>query len=135
MKKNYETNQLIISIAFIFITVSNILLINIFLKRYRTYKTIDSIVITDNYVQAIITDEELKLLRSSNYLYIDNERLKMRIVSIEKNLLTRNKKKYHEVIIKVQFKKIYKDNDYIKLTIYDKKEKIINIFKSCWKEE
>ena len=30
---------------------------------------------------------------------------------------------------------IYKDNDYVKLTIYDKKEKLFSIFKSCWKEE
>lgn len=135
LKKNYENNQLIISITFLFLIMSFFLLINVFCKRYRTYKTIDSIMITKNYVQTFITEEELKLLRSSKYLYINNERLKMRIISVQKDILSRNEIKYHEVIIKVILSKEYKDNDYIKLTIYSKKEQVLNIFKACWKEE
>ncbi len=135
MKKNYERNQLIITIIFIFIIITIILLINLFKFRYRTYKNINSIVVTDNYLEAIVNNNDLKLLNSSNYLYIDNKKIKRRIISIEKNVLTKNNKSYHDVIIRVKFPHKYKDNDYIKLTLYDKKEKLINIFKSCWKED
>lgn len=135
MKKNYERNQFIITITFLFIIILVILIINIFKFRYRTYKTINSIVVTDNYLEIIINSEDLKLLNSSNYLYIDNKRQKREIISIEKNIMNKDKVTYHDVIIKVKFPKSYRDNDYIKLTLYNKKKRLFNIFKSCWKEE
>ncbi len=135
MKNNYERNQLIITITFLLLIVAIILLINLFKYRYRTYKNINSIVVTDNYLQLLISSKDLKLLNSSNYLYIDNKRIRREIISIEKDVLKRKNLSYHDVIIRVKFPHKYKDNDYVKLTIYDKKEKLFNIFKSCWKEE
>lgn len=135
MKKNYEKNQLIITMSFLLIVIFIILLINLFKHRYRTYKNINSIVVTENYLELIINSNDLKLLNSSNYLYIDNKKKKREIISIEKDVLKRNNVTYHDVIIRVKFPNKYKDNDYVKLTIYDKKEKLFSIFKSCWKEE
>lgn len=135
MKKNYEKNQLIITMTFLFLVIFIILLINLFKHRYRTYKNINSIVVTENYLELIINSNDLKLLNSSNYLYIDNKKKKREIISIEKDVLKRNNITYHDVIIRVKFPNKYKDNDYVKLTIYDKKEKLFSIFKSCWKEE
>lgn len=135
MKKNYEKNQLIITMSFLLIVIFIILLINLFKHRYRTYKNINSIVVTENYLELIINSNDLKLLNSSNYLYIDNKKKKREIISIEKDVLKRNNITYHDVIIRVKFPNKYKDNDYVKLTIYDKKEKLFSIFKSCWKEE
>lgn len=135
MKKNYEKNQLIITMTFLFIVIFIILLINLFKHRYRTYKNINSIVVTENYLELIINSNDLKLLNSSNYLYIDNKKKKREIISIEKDVLKRNNITYHDVIIRVKFPNKYKDNDYVKLTIYNKKEKLFSIFKSCWKEE
>ena len=135
MKKNYEKNQLIITMTFLFIVIFIILLINLFKHRYRTYKNINSIVVTENYLELIINSNDLKLLNSSNYLYIDNKKEKREIISIEKDVLKRDNITYHDVIIRVKFPNKYKDNDYVKLTIYDKKEKLFSIFKSCWKEE
>lgn len=135
MKKNYEKNQLIITMSFLLIVIFIIILINLFKHRYRTYKNINSIVVTENYLELIINSNDLKLLNSSNYLYIDNKKKKREIISIEKDVLKRNNVTYHDVIIRVKFPNKYKDNDYVKLTIYDKKEKLFSIFKSCWKEE
>ena len=135
MKKNYEKNQLIITMSFLLIVIFIILLINLFKHRYRTYKNINSIVVTENYLELIINSNDLKLLNSSNYLYIDNKKKKREIISIEKDVLKRDNITYHDVIIRVKFPNKYKDNDYVKLTIYDKKEKLFSIFKSCWKEE
>ncbi len=135
MKKNYERNQFIITITFFVLIITIILLLNLFKFRYRTYKNINSIVITDNYLELIVNNNDLKLLNSSNYLYIDNKKLKRKIISIEKNVLKKHNQTYHDVIIRVKFSPKYKDNDYVKLTLYDKKEKLVNIFKSCWKED
>ncbi len=135
MKKNYENNQLIISLSFIFLIISIVFMINLLTKNYRTFKNIDSIVISDKYLELIITDEDLKLLQESKSILIDNKKVRMSLINVERNVLKRNNISYHEVIIKTIFDKKYRENDYIKLTIYNKKEKIFNIFKTCWKEE
>lgn len=110
-------------------------MINLLTKNYRTFKNIDSIVISDKYLELIITDEDLKLLQESKSILIDNKKVRMSLINVERNVLKRNNISYHEVIIKTIFDKKYRENDYIKLTIYNKKEKIFNIFKTCWKEE
>ena len=102
MKKNYEKNQLIITMTFLFLVIFIILLINLFKHRYRTYKNINSIVVTENYLELIINSNDLKLLNSSNYLYIDNKKKKREIISIEKDVLKRNNITYHDVIIRVK---------------------------------
>ena len=134
MKKTYEKDELIIITTFVFLIVVLILLLNLFSIRYRTYKVVDAIVINDNHIEVILMEEEYKLLKNSHYLYIDNKRYKKEITSIEKNILKRNKKYYHEIILRVKLPNKYKDNDVLRITIYNNKEKVINIFKSCWKE-
>lgn len=133
MKKNYERNQLIISVCFIFMGLCLLFLINTFTYRYRSYKVLDAILISDNYVKLIITNSDLKLLKSSKTIIIDNHKLNMKIIHIEKNVLKR-KYYYHEVIIKIKVPQKYHDGDYIKVTIYNQKLRLINMFKSCWKE-
>lgn len=133
MKKNYEKNQLIISISFIFIILCFIFLLNIFTYNFRSFKIVDAVLISENYIKLIITDNDLKTLNGSQYIIIDNKRKKMEVTSVEKNVLKR-KVYYHEIIIRVKTSSKYHDGDYIKVTIYDKKKKMFYIFKSCWKE-
>lgn len=135
MKKNYENNQLIITLSFIFMIITILSMIKLCKIRYRTYQNLGSIVLTDHYLQSTISNEQYQLLKSSNHLYIDNKRYKLEIVDVEKNILKNAKKSYHQIIMRVNFPKKYKDRDYINLTIYNKKEKVIHIFKTCWKEE
>lgn len=135
MKKNYEKDQLVIAVSFIFIIIFFVFLSRLFNIRYRTYRLIDSIVINENYLELIINNNDYKLLKSSKYLYIDNKRLKREITSVERNVIKKNKDNFHEVIIRVKVPNKYKDNDVITISIFDKKTEIINIFKSCWKEE
>ena len=134
MKKTYEKDELIIITTFVFLIVVLILLLNLFSIRYRTYKVVDAIVINDKHIEVILMEEEYKLLKNSHYLYIDNKRYKKEITFVEKNVLKRNKKYYHEIILRVKLPNKYKDNDVLRITIYNNKEKVINIFKSCWKE-
>ena len=135
MKKNYEKDQLVITTSFIFIIVFLIFIFKLFNIRYRTYNLIDSIVINDNYLELIINSKNYKLLKSSKFVYIDDKKIKIEITSIERNVIKKNREKFHEVIIRLKVPKKYKDNDVVTLTIFDKKTEIINIFKSCWKEE
>ena len=95
MKKNYEKNQLIISISFIFLILCFLFIVNIFTYRYRNYKVLNSVLITKDYIKLIITDEDLKKLKGSKYIFIDDEKEKMEIIEIVKNVL-KKEKNYHE---------------------------------------
>ena len=79
MKKNYEKNQLIISISFIFILLCSSFLIHIFTYRYRSYQVLDSILISKNYIKLMTTTKQLTLLKRSNFILIDNTKRKMEI--------------------------------------------------------
>ena len=133
MKKNYEKNQLVISISFIFIILCFIFLVHIFTYKYRSYKIIDSVLISENYLKLIITNKDLKTMKKSKYLFIDNKKSPMEITNIERNVL-RRKVYYHEIIIRTKVPNKYHDGDYIKVTIYEEKKRMLHIFKSCWKE-
>lgn len=133
MKKNYERNQLVISISFLFLILCFIFLVYIFTYRYRSYKVIDSVLISKNYIRLIITSRDLKILRRSQFILIDNQKLKREIIEIEKNVLKR-KVYYHDVLVRTKTPKKYQDGDYVKITMYDQKRRMFHIFKSCWKE-
>ena len=70
MKKNYEKNQLLISISFIFIILCFIFIINLFTYKYRSFKVLDAILITDNYLKVKI-DEKLEENTIVKVLIID----------------------------------------------------------------
>ena len=130
---NYEKNQMIISISFFFIFLCIVFLIHLFTYRYRSYRLLDSIMISQNYIKLLITTKDLEILRGSQYIMIDNQKQKMEITDIEHNVLKR-KESYHEVILNTKTAKKYHDGDLIQITVYEKKKRMIHIFKSCWKE-
>ena len=58
------------------------------------------------------------------------------LASIEKrNVLKKDKSSFHEVMIKFQIPKKYKDNDTFNISVYSNKKQIYTIFKKCWESE
>ena len=135
MKKNYEKKQLIYSIIIVFIFFQIIICYIYFKEQYRTYKSISAIVITDNYIKTYVDNKSLKKLKQSKYFYVDNRRLKYEIINIERNVLKKDKSSFHEVMIKFQIPKKYKDNDAFNISVYSNKKQIYTIFKKCWESE
>jgi len=128
--RNYEKNELII-IFIIIIFILEIFLM-IFLYKYRVYeyKNITGIVSKKNIVTLIITKEEMKLLNKNKKIYIDNKYLNYTIIEDRGYLLSKNKKKYYEIIIKVKIKKDI--NEVVDISIKDKKIRIIKLLKDIW---
>ena len=126
---------LIIFMFFIFVFIE-IIVISIFCsKKYRNYKTITTMVVTSNYTKSYLDNEDYKLIKSSNYLYINDKKIKYEIIDVKKNVLKQNKKWYHEVLFRIKFSNKYKDNDAITISIYNHKEFLFNIFKKCWEDD
>lgn len=134
MKLKYECNQFVISIIVIFIIMELYFIIYMYSNKVRIYKITNSVVKSDKLIELVVNDQELKSLSSYKYIYIDNKRYLKNQNSLTKNILRRNSKYYHQLVLELELEKKYKVNDVIMITIYDKKEKIISIFKTCWKE-
>lgn len=135
MKLNYEKNQLLISIIVIFLIIETYIVFLGITTKINTYIVITGVVVSDKIVQILVDDKQLKTILKSNYVYIDNKKKPIKTHSVTKNIIKQNKKSYHYIKIKLNLNKKYKTNDSILITIYNKKEKIISIFKTCWKEE
>lgn len=135
MKRSYEKYELIVFISGLFLIVFIVSCFIIHKSKFRTYANINAVVLSRHYVEAFITDYELSLIKNRNMVYIDNKRIRVKVDSVEKNILKRKKVTYHEIILRLNIPREYKDNDYVKISLYKNKEKITNIFKSCWKED
>ena len=85
MKKSYEKFRLIFFIVVIFILFEIVTVGTFYSKKYRDYKILNTIVITGNYTKSYLDSKEYNLVKSNNYLYIDDKKTKYEIVDVKKN--------------------------------------------------
>lgn len=134
MKLKYKKTQLIISVM-ILLFIIELCFINYCMNNdIKIYKKLNGVIISDNIVQLLVDDHELKILYSNKYVYIKNKRYKKEEHNITKKILKRREKYYHYISLNINLGTKYKMNDIIPITVYDKKEKIISIFKILLKE-
>lgn len=79
-----------------------------------------------------VDKKERKDLYKNKYLYIDNKKIKYKILKDKGITLKENNKEYYEIYLKLKLKGKYKQNDYIKITIQNKKIRLLEIFKLIW---
>lgn len=129
IQKKYEnlTKIKIITVLLIIIQLIFILL----MTNYKVYKdkTLTCIVMNKNICLLILDDKEKELLHKNMKLYVNNKENTFKIIEDNNVVVTNGKKKYKEILIKVDLVKSYKTNDTVKLTIRERKIKLIEIFK------
>ena len=135
MKKSYEKFRLIFFIVAIFILFEIVTVGTFYSKKYRNYKVLSTIVVTSNYTKSYLDSNDYKMIRSGNYLYLDNKKMKYEIIDVKKNVLKQHDKWYHEVLLKIKYPNNYKDNDTITISVYNRKEFLFNIFRKCWEDD
>lgn len=129
IQKKYEnlTKIKIITVLLIIIQLIFILL----MTNYKVYKdkTLTCIVMNKNICLLVLDDKEKELLHKNMKLYVNNKENTFKIIEDNNVVVTNGKKKYKEILIKVDLVKSYKTNDTVKLTIRERKIKLIEIFK------
>ncbi len=129
IQKKYEnlTKIKIITVLLIIIQLIFILL----MTNYKVYKdkTLTCIVMNKNICLLVLDDKEKELLHKNMKLYVNNKENTFKIIEDNNVVVTNGKKKYKEILIKVDLVKSYKTNDTVKLTIRERKIKLIKIFK------
>ncbi len=129
IQKKYEnlTKIKIITVLLIIIQLIFILL----MTNYKVYKdkTLTCIVMNKNICLLVLDDKEKELLHKNMKLYVNNKENTFKIIEDNNVVVTNGKKKYKEILIKVDLVKSYKTNDTVNLTIRERKIKLIEIFK------
>ena len=129
IQKKYEnlTKIKIITVLLIIIQLIFILL----MTNYKVYKdkTLTCIVMNKNICLLVLDDKEKELLHKNMKLYVNNKENTFKIIEDNNVAVTNGKKKYKEILIKVDLVKSYKTNDTVNLTIRERKIKLIEIFK------
>lgn len=129
IQKKYEdlTKIKIITVLLIIIQLIFILL----MTNYKVYKnkTLTCIVMNKNICLLVLDDKEKELLHKNMKLYVNNKENTFKIIEDNNVVVTNGKKKYKEILIKVDLVKNYKTNDTVNLTIRERKIKLIEIFK------
>ena len=135
MKKQYEKNQALFTSIFILILLYLIFINILFTSTLNKYILINAVVENESILNLIINDKELKYLKANHYVYIKNDKYKRKILEINRNILKKDNQNYHAIKIKININKKYKTNDNVTLRVVEKKEDLVKIFKSCWKEK
>ena len=129
IQKKYEdlTKIKIITVLLIIIQLIFILL----MTNYKVYKnkTLTCIVMNKNICLLVLDDKENELLHKNMKLYVNDKENTFKIIEDNNVVVTNGKKKYKEILIKVDLVKSYKTNDTVNLTIRERKIKLIEIFK------
>lgn len=128
-KRNYENNILILFLAIILFIFEIIFILILFLKKEYNYIKLTGIVMKDNVLIVVVSKNEKTYFHNNFFLYLEGKKKRFKIIEDRGAIMSHNKKKYHELLINVDFNKKYKANDTISLSIKTKKKRLIEIFK------
>ena len=132
----YERFSIIIFLIIVLVIFEIVFIISIINNKNELYVSYSGVVMKSNLGLFIINNNEMNILYKNRYLYFNGKRIKFSIEKITKDVIKKDNNKYNEVLINFKFfKKKYKDNDAINISIRNEKEPIINMFKIIWKGE
>lgn len=129
IQKKYE-NLINIKVVTILIIIIQLIFI-LLMTNYKIYKnkSLTCIVMNKNICLLVLDSKEKELLYKNSKLFVNDKENKFNIIEDNNVVITNGKKKYKEILIKVDLVKSYKTNDTVNLTIRERKIKLIEIFK------
>lgn len=128
--KSYE-DLFTIKLLILITTIIEIIFVSyLFTNKTYTYIKLDGIVIKDNLINIVVSKKEQKIIDKNKYLYLNNKKIKYKIIEEKLDIIKKDKNKYNQLILEFKFNNKYKANDIISLTFKNKKINFIEIFKN-----
>lgn len=127
--RNYEKKFLIILFTITIFISEIIFVLILFLKKEYNYTKLTGIVMKENLLIVIVSKKEKEYFYNNYFLYLEGKKEKFKVIENRGTIMSQDKNKYHELLIKVKFNKEYKANDIISVSIKTKKQRLIAIFK------
>lgn len=135
MKKAYEKNQGILVCSFLFVILVLILVFVSAGKNYRTYYTLNTVVTGEEMVELIVDDDLIEKLRKISFAYLNNEKKTVNVQSIEENILIREDRSYHHVILELELPEHYKQKDSVPIVVYGDRQSLFSLLIESIKED
>ncbi len=126
MRNNFN----VISIFIIFIINLFVLFIFSYNYKIKEYKEFNLIHLNNNKYELIVNKKDLELLNSNKNIYINNKKYRYKIVEVNRNIISRDDKKYNDVKLELD-KSI--NEDIVVSYIFYRDNRLINIFKIIYK--
>ena len=103
--------------------------------KINRYSVINGIVYTDDLILIVVREDERKIIYHNSYFYIDDKKTKYSINEDRGISIIKNDIDYYELLIKTKIDNKYKLNDTLDISIKNKREKIIDIFRLIWEDD
>lgn len=127
--RNYERQELIIFILLVLIIIEVISFTLLFRYKVYEYKKLTGIITNENIITLIVDKKEKEILNKNKNIYLNNKKLKYKIIEDKGVIIKKNNKKYYELLIRVKTPKNNKSSDYVELSIKNKKINILKLLK------
>ena len=101
-------------------------------KKIFVYKMFSGVVYKNNVIELLLSDDELLLFYKNMNMFIDDNKVKIKIRKVESDVLQRGGVFYNQLFLNIKLNDTYKVNDVVKVSVVQKKMKIFNIFKIIW---
>lgn len=134
-KRNYEKFSLLFIFLFIVIFWEMLFVLFLFKSPLNKFREFSCVVFKDRILQIVVSDDDLRLIESNHKFFINDISYNYSVKNIERNVLRRNKKYYHFILIEHEKIDKLNSNETISIFIFDKKISAINMFKIIWKED
>lgn len=130
MNRSFCNNKVIYILLFI-VTIFFICNLSILFSRniylYKNYSGTYS----NKYIGVFVSKRDINYFYRNSFIFIDGEKVKYEIVSIDDNILKRKEEFYSYILLDVN--NLFEDGEVIVFSILDRKIVNYKIFKSIWR--
>lgn len=133
LERNYEKRTTIIIFIILFLIITVLFSLYLYFGKITNNILLSGVINSKETIEILVNDEELNLLYQNKTFYIDDEKKTYEIRKVTLKVLEKNNIYYHDIIIKTEISKKYKENDNLKITLKKNKKRLIEIFKLIWK--
>lgn len=99
----------------------------------KTYKSISCVFIGDGSVSLIVSSKELSWFYKNYSVLVDGKKINFGIESEMRNVMKKDNKIYHQLVLNLKEVSKYKENDVVDLKIYQKSISFFQAFLEIWK--
>lgn len=99
----------------------------------KTYKSISCVFIGDGSVSLIVGSKELSWFYKNHSVLVDGKKINFGIESEMRNVMKKDNKIYHQLVLNLKEVSKYKENDFVDLKIYQKSISFFQAFLEIWK--
>ncbi len=131
--RNYEKKDGIIVSIICLLFFLILFFFHLYVCKFYQYQLFQGVVQKKDMVVFLADQKDLSLFYQNQFIYVNNQKVFFSVENVVENVLQRDHKTYHEVLLKFSFKKNWKEGDVISFSIICRKIRFIEMFKVIWK--